>query len=187
MPTKQNSSQNSGQRGRARRGAARHACTPRAAPTSKRTATKHPNFRNDFFLSGARPARGRGQCREVGFATPASASDYRSSASARTGRGTAASRLVQAIVPKGDVRNLTARAQELATWPHLSPPNQKPLPAPTKARAKICPKNCPNIFLIKTNCEFFGADFGENFGGPTRGRFWGKFWGADAGAQNHPQ
>ena len=160
---------------------------PRAAPTSKRTATKNPNFRNGFFWREARPARGRGQCREGGFATPASASDCRSSASARIGRGTAASRLVQATMPKGDVQNLTTRAQELFIWPHLSPPSQKPLPAPRKARAKTCPKNCPNIFTIKANCNFCGADLGEDFWGPTRWRFLWKFRGADAGAQNYPQ
>ena len=63
----------------------------------------------------------------------------------------------------------------------------EPWPAPRKARAKTCPKNSPDIFILKSKCEFCGADFGENFGGSTRGRLWGKIWGADAGAQDDPQ
>ena len=153
---------------------------PRAAPTSKRTATKNPNFRNGFFWREARPARGRGQCREGGFATPASASDCRSSASARIGRGTAASRLVQATMPKGDVQNLTTRAQELFTWPHLSPPQQNPGPRRERRAPKLAPKTAP-IFLQPNLIEIFvgqilgkilgvrrAGDFGENLGAQMR-------------------
>ena len=78
-------------------------------------------------------------------------------------------------MPKGDVRNLTTRAQELFMWPHLSPPQQNPGPRRERRTPKLAPNFSPKILYSNLSVNFVGQILGNILGVRRAGDCGGKF------------